>query len=72
MVIAIRAILIALLVLRRVLSKRLLALLAQECHLRRLRKRVRVRLGVALCAVEPLFAAGCTYRHLRVQDVFTA
>jgi len=69
-VIAVRTILIALLVLRHVLPERLLALLAHERHFNRPGQLVRLRLGVAFCAVVPLFAARRTDGDLRVQDVF--
>ena len=57
MIVTVRTILIALLIHRHILPERLLALLAQERHLIRLRERVILRLRVALGAVEPLPAA---------------
>ena len=69
-VVAVRAVLIALVIFRHVLPERLLALLAEERHLRRLCQPVRLRLGVALGAVEPLPAARCADGDLGVEDVF--
>lgn len=70
MVIAMRAILIALLVLRHVLPKCLLALLAHERHLVRLCQRVFLALRMALRTIKPQLAARCADRYLRVQNVF--
>ena len=56
MIITMRTILIALLIHRHILSERLLALLAQERHLVRLREPVVLCLRVALGAVEPFLA----------------
>lgn len=70
MVITVRAILVAIIVLRHVLPEHLLALLARKRHLRSLRQRVLLRLPMALCAIVPLLAARRADRHLRVQDVF--
>ena len=70
MVVTVRTILVTLFVRRHVLPKRLSTLFAHEHHLSRLREPVRLRLGVALGAVEPLLATRRTNRHLRVQDVF--
>ena len=72
MVIAMRAIFVALLVHRHVLPERLLALFAHECHLRRFCEAMRFGFGVAFCTVEPLLAARRTYRDLSIQDVFAA
>ena len=72
MVIAVRAVLIALLVVRHILAERLLALLAHEGHLGRLPETVVLTLRVALSAVEPLLAAWRTDGDLRVQNVFAA
>ena len=71
-VVAMRAVLVALVILGHVLAKRLLALFAHEHHLGCPRESVRLRLGVTLCAIEPLLATWRTNRHLRVEDVFTA
>lgn len=70
MVVAVRAVLVALVVLGHVLAERLPTLLAHEHHLGCLREPVRLRFGVTLCTVEPLLATWCTNRHLRIQDVF--
>ncbi len=70
MIVAVRAVLVALVVLGHVLAKRLLALLAEEGHLGRLRERVGLRLGVALGAVIPLLAARGADGDLGVEDVF--
>ena len=64
-----RTVLIAFLVLGHVLPECLLALLAQEHHLRRLRESVRLRLRVAFCAVKPLLAARCADGDLGVQNM---
>ena len=69
-VVAVRTVLVALVVLRHVLPERLLALLAEEDHLRRLREPVGLRLRVALGAVKPLLAARGADCDLGVQDVF--
>lgn len=68
-VITMRAILIALLISRHVLSERLLAFLTQEMHLRCFRKLMRLLFGVALWAIEPLLAAWSADGDLRVQDM---
>jgi hypothetical protein len=70
MVIAMRAIFVALLIRRHILPKCLFTLLAQERHFRRLRQFVTLRFRVTFGAVEPQFAAGCTDRHLCIQYVF--
>lgn len=70
MIVAMRTVLVALIVLGHVLAERLLALLAHEHHLRRLRETVGLRLGVTFGAVEPLLAARRANRDLRVQDMF--
>lgn len=69
-VVTIRTILVALLVCRHVLPKRLLAFLAQERHLRRFRELVLLLLSMAFRAVKPLLAARCAHGDLRVQDMF--
>ena len=69
MIITMRTVLIALLIYRHILPERLLALLAQERHLVRLREPVVLCLRVALGAVEPLPAARRADRDLRVEDV---
>jgi len=69
MVITMGAIFIAFLVRRHVLPERFFTLLAHERHFRCLRQLVVLRLSVAFGAVEPQFAAGCTDRHLCIQDV---
>lgn len=69
-IITVWTILVALLVVRHVLAKRLFALFARKRHLCRLLKSVVLRFCVALCAVEPLLAAWRAYRHLGVQDMF--
>jgi hypothetical protein len=71
-IIAMRAILVALLIHSHILPERLLALLAQERHLRRLGERVLLRRGVAFGAVVPLLTAGRADGDLRVEDVYTA
>jgi len=58
MVVAVRAVLVALVPLLRVLAEALLALLAREHHLEALQEGVRFRLGVAGYAVVPFLAAG--------------
>lgn len=68
-VIAMRAILVALFVRSHILAKRLLALFTHKCHLRRPRKLMRLRLGVALGAVKPLLAAWRADGDLSVQNV---
>ena len=70
MIVAVRTVLVALVILGHVLPERLLALLAEERHLRRLCQPVRLALGVALGAVEPLPAARCADGDLGVEDVF--
>lgn len=71
-IVAVRAVLVALLVVGHVLAKRLFALFACKRHLRRLSQLVVLRFCMALCTVEPLLAARRAYRNLCVQDVFTA
>lgn len=70
MVIAVRAVLVALVVLGHVLPERLLALLACERHLERLGERVVLGGRVALGAVVPRLAAWRTDGDLRVENVF--
>ena len=69
-IVAVRTVLVALVILGHVLPERLLALLAEERHLRRLCQPVRLRLGVALGTVVPLPAAGCADGDLGVENVF--
>ena len=69
-VIAVRAVLVAILELLRVLAEALLALLAREGHVEFLEQGVRFAVGVALGAVEPFAAAGGADRDLGVEDVF--
>lgn len=69
-VVAVRTVLVALVVLGHVLSESLLALLAEEGHLRRLREPVGLRLRMAFGAVKPLLAAWRAYGYLGVEDVF--
>jgi len=64
-----RTILIALIEIRDVFPEGFLALLADERHLRRLCKDVRLRFRVAFGAVEPLLAAGRADGNLGIQDV---
>ena len=68
-VVTVRTVLIALIELRDVLPEGFLALLADECHLRRLCKPVRLCFCVALGTIEPLLAAGRTDGNLGIQDV---
>lgn len=72
MVVAARAVLVAVLKLAGVFPEAFLALLAGEYHFEALQQRVVSRLGVALCAVEPFFAARRADRDLGVEDVFAA
>ena len=69
-VVAVGTVLVALLVIAHVLAERLLALLAEEGHLGRFAEAVVLGLGVALGAVEPLFAAGGADGDLGVENVF--
>ena len=71
-VIAMRAVLISLFEFFNLLAESALALLAQEDHFHGRHELVVIAplLHVALRAVVPLFAAGCTNRDLRVEDVF--
>lgn len=69
MIIAMRTVFIALLIACHVFPERLLALLANERHLRRLPQLVRLSLGMTLGTVIPLLAARCTYGYLGVKDV---
>jgi hypothetical protein len=61
-----RAVLIALLISGHVLAEGLLALLTDEGHVRRPRKRMRLCLRVTFGTVEPLLAARGTDGDLRV------
>ena len=69
MVIAMRAILVALFVGCHILAERLLAFFADKCHLSRPGKPVSLRLSMALGAVKPLLAAWRADGDLGVQDV---
>jgi hypothetical protein len=64
-----RAVLVSLLELLRVLAEALAALLASERHLERRLQWVRLRFVVAVGAVEPLVAAWRPDADLRVEDV---
>jgi hypothetical protein len=68
-VVTVRTILIALIEIRDVFPEGFLALLADECHLRRLCKLMRLRFCVAFGTIEPLLAAGRTDGNLGIQDV---
>ena len=57
MIIAMRTVLVALFIVRHIFPESLLALLADECHLRRLPQLVRLGLGMTLGTVIPLLAA---------------
>jgi hypothetical protein len=72
MVVTMGTVLIALVIFGHVLPERFLALFADERHIVRFPQRVAFGLCVALCAVEPLLAAGGADRYLSIQDVFTA
>lgn len=65
-VVAVRAVLVGLLELLRVLAEALAALLARERHLERPQQLVRLLLPVALGAVEPLPACVCVRVCVRV------
>ena len=69
MIVAMRAVLIALLIIQHVLSECLLALFADECHLRRPPQFVCLCLCMALGTVIPLLAAWRTDRYLGVENV---
>jgi hypothetical protein len=71
-VITVWAVLVTVLVHAHVLPERLLALLADECHLHRLRERMVLRLCVAFGAVEPLLAARRSDADLSVEDVLAS
>ena len=62
-------ILVAFLVVRHLLSERLLAFLAHECHFHGLSELVCLVLGMAFCAVVPLLTAWRTNRNLCVENV---
>lgn len=70
-VVAVRAVFVALLELLGVLAEALLALFAGKSHFGALHEVVLLRLGMALGAVEPLAAAGAADGDLSVEDVFT-
>jgi hypothetical protein len=65
-VIAMRAVLVALLINGHVLAERLLALLTDKSHFGRPRKLMRLCLCVTFGAVEPLLAARCADGDLGV------
>ena len=71
-VVAVGAVLVGLLELGHIFAERLLALFAQEHHLHGRHQVVvlAVKLVVALGAVEPLFAAWRSNRHLGIHNVF--
>lgn len=69
-VVAVRAVLVALFKRLHVFAETLLALFAGEDHLRGAFELVVLLLGVAFCAVEPLPAAGGADGDLGVEDVF--
>lgn len=71
-VVAVRAVLVALLKLLGVLAEALLALLARKRHFGGLGKRVVLGFGMAFGTVEPLLAAGTADRDLGVEDVLAA
>lgn len=64
------AVLVALFVDCHILAESLLALLADEGHLRCTRKRVCLRFCMAFGAVEPLLATRGANGNLGIQDVF--
>ncbi len=64
--------LVAFLIIRHILPKRLLALLAHEGHFRSLCQSMCLCFRVAFRTVEPLFAAWRADGNLGVQNVFTA
>lgn len=72
MVVAVRAVFVALLELLGVLAEALLALFAGEDHLGTLLEIVVLGLGMALGAVKPLLAAGAADGDLGVEDVLAA
>lgn len=72
MVIAVRTILVTVLKLLHVFSEALLALFARERHLERLLQLMLLRLGVALRAIKPLFAAWGPNRNLSVENVLAS
>ena len=69
MIVTVGAVLIALLEFRNVFPEGFLALLADERHLRRLCKPVRLGFCVAFGTIEPLLAAGRADGNLGIQDV---
>lgn len=69
-IVAVRAVLVAILVLTHVFAEHLFALFAREHHFHCLLKAVCLLLGVAFGTVEPLFAAWGANGDLRVEDVF--
>ena len=70
-VITMRTVFVALIELCDIFPEGFFALLADECHLRRLRKLMRLRFCVAFGTIEPLLAAGRADRNLGIQDVLT-
>lgn len=69
-VIAMRAVLVALIIFRHILSECFLAFFADEYHLRGLGQWMGLCLCMAFRAVVPLFAAGCSNGDLCVENVF--
>lgn len=63
-------VLITLIILRDIFPKRLLALLANKCHLRGFCQSMILGFGVTFSAIVPLLAAGSANRYLRIQYVF--
>lgn len=70
MVVAMRAILVALLIIRHVLSECFLTFLACKGHLSRFHQLMILRLRMTLGTVEPLLATRRSYRYLCVQNMF--
>ena len=69
MIVTVRTVLVALIKLCGIFPEGFLALLADERHLRRLRKFVGLGFCVAFGAIEPLFATGRADGNLGIQDV---
>jgi hypothetical protein len=72
MVIAVRAVLVALFICRHILPESPAAAFAHEYHLGGLRQRVGLFFGVAFGALIPFFAAWSADRYLCVQYMFAA
>lgn len=70
MVVAVRAVLVAVLVFAHILPEDFLALFAGKDHFHGLFEGVCLLFGVAFGAVEPLFAARGANRDLGVENVF--